>query len=419
MPPAVARLKSEGGSASGSSTSPARAVAASARLRLSTSSSSTMWRGALPSSRSWMVTPHVEWMGRHVPVGSTSVGVHGPAATSTASAVDRRPIGEQRPGGPTVTLQRPRRTADDDDRAAILGQRRPGGGGSVRGHREPRLQADRGGTGRQRRLEPLELIRLDQPRFQLGERRRHAPGLGRGRVGVAVEEQQARRLVADREPGPGDAGEGAVPREALDVERGQDRVEWVLDRPEVAAGGTGTDRRPLDEDDGRATVGHDRRRGAADDAAADDDHVGTRRSGRGIGPASFHGGRIVGGGFVDCGDRRRVARSRDGSRIERMEVHHTDELSRRADRQPDREHRAQHGPVAGRLDRGRPRVGPGEARAAGRDAQGRPRHGPRQREPHRHQGARGGGRRRARRRRAGRQPLRRQRTPACDLPTRR
>ena len=86
MPRAVARLNSDGGSPSGSSACWARSAAATARLSVSASSSSTMCRGAFPSRFSWTVTPHVAWIGRQVPDGSTSGGVHGPAATSTASA---------------------------------------------------------------------------------------------------------------------------------------------------------------------------------------------------------------------------------------------------------------------------------------------------------------------------------------------
>ena len=137
MPPAVARLNSDGGSASGSSASPARAVAASARLRLSTSSSSTICRGASPSSRSWTVTPQVEWIGRQVPVGSTSGGRPRPGRHEHGVGADRRPVAEDHAGDAAAALQsaapasRPRQ-----HRAPLLGQRGPGGGGGLGRHRE-------------------------------------------------------------------------------------------------------------------------------------------------------------------------------------------------------------------------------------------------------------------------------------------
>ena len=59
------------------------------------------------------------------------------------------------------------------------------------------------------------------------------------------------------------------------IERRECRIEWVLDRAEIAAGGAGTDRRALDEGDPRAAIGEDGGRRAADDPSTDDDDLGS------------------------------------------------------------------------------------------------------------------------------------------------
>ena len=259
-----------------------------------------MCRGACPSRFSWTVTPHVAWIGRQVPDGSTSGGVHGPAATSTASAAIVHPSERTTPVArpsrsiglavePT-TMTAPRSWASAAHAAVAADGR----------HREARRQPDGGGAGRERRFEPLELVGLDQVRPELREGFVDPERLRAGAVEIRAQQEQPGRLVADREPVAGDARERAVAGEALGVEASEDRVERMLDRAEVAAGRAGPDGRLLDEDDGRAPVGHDRRCRGADDAPADDDDVGLRRRVSRIGPATFHRGRIVGRRMLRC-----------------------------------------------------------------------------------------------------------------------
>ncbi len=74
---------------------------------------------------------------------------------------------------------------------------------------------------------------------------------------------------------PSAVGEGPVAGQALVVERGEDRVERMLNRPEVSAGRPGADGGALDQRDPRAAIGEDGGRGAADDPSADDDDLGS------------------------------------------------------------------------------------------------------------------------------------------------
>ena len=128
---------------------------------------------------------------------------------------DRPPIREDDAGRAAAAFDRPRRRADHDDGPTVLGQRRPRGGGGRGRHREARGEPDGGRAGRERGFEPLELVGLDQVRLELGEGFVDPERLRAGALEVRAQQEQPSRLVADREPVPGDARERAVAGEAL------------------------------------------------------------------------------------------------------------------------------------------------------------------------------------------------------------
>ena len=96
-----------------------------------------------------------------------------------------------------------------------------------------------------------------------------ATRLGGSGIGVAVEQEQSCRLVADGKAACA-VGQGSVASQTLVVQRREHRVERMLNRPKVSAGRAGADGAALDERDPRAAIGEDGCRRAADDSSADD-----------------------------------------------------------------------------------------------------------------------------------------------------
>ena len=115
-------------------------------------------------------------------------------------------------------------------------------------------------------------IGIEQLWRELGDRGAQPGGLTRRGLGISVEQQQASRAGVDVEFGS-HIGQGPVSAQALVIQRSQHRVERVLDGAQVASGRARSDGAALDQHDPRASISHDRRSGAADDPASNDDNV--------------------------------------------------------------------------------------------------------------------------------------------------
>ena len=218
--PAVTRLKIGGGS-------PPRATSCSMPA------SSSACRGGA-SSRTSATTPQSGAIGRQAPVGSTSRGVHGPAATTTARG---RPMGAA-----------DRHAAGRERRLGAGGEPRAGGGGACRererrGGGPDRVAGVQPHARERRRQRGLERGRLAAPRAP--------PPAARGRPAAPTARPRARsrphrqhehagRLARQLEAVP---GELAVVPQALLEQRHQRRVHRVLEDPGVAPRRRGADRR--------------------------------------------------------------------------------------------------------------------------------------------------------------------------------
>ena len=119
-----------------------------------------------------------------------------------------------------------------------------------------------------------ELVGGEELGQQLGHRLPLAERLRCGGVRVTIEEEQPGRLRADGEATPA-VGKRPVAGQALVVERGEHRIERMLNGSEVPAGRPGPDGGALDQRDPRAAIGEDGGCSAADDPSADDDDLGS------------------------------------------------------------------------------------------------------------------------------------------------
>jgi hypothetical protein len=154
-----------------------------------------------------------------------------------------------RPGPPALVQERPGRPRTPRER-----ERRGRGLDRIAG-----VEVAAPETGRQRRLEPAQLVRREQRPLAGRDDRRSLTG----------EHEYPRGLGGEVE-----AVELAIVVERLAVQLSQHRVERVLDRARVASGGRPGQPAALEQLDARAGLCEERRRGAADDPAPDDRDVG-------------------------------------------------------------------------------------------------------------------------------------------------
>ena len=129
-----------------------------------------------PSSPSSTITPQNGRIGRHVPVGSTTSGVHGPAATTHGAGPDHAERGcdADRPAGLRDHGRRALRPRIV--RAPRPGQRGERAGRGGRGDREPDVEADRGEVAGETRLQPPQGRGVDERRPELRVRHAHRRG---------------------------------------------------------------------------------------------------------------------------------------------------------------------------------------------------------------------------------------------------
>ncbi len=236
------------------------------------------------------MTPQNGWIGRQVPPGSTSAGVHGPAATTIA------PAGRTAPSTTTPVAARPSRATLASAPSTSVAPR-------ARASAAKAWVAAAGATGK-----PIAMRTADRPGARAGSRRRERGAVDElgGDVRVRRREPAGDRphdvcVPADREdPGRfrreaerplGRRGrqrggervrERAIRRERLAIQRGEGRVGRVPHDARVASRGAGRDRRALVQGHGRAATGELGGERRPDDAAAEDRDV---RRGHGRQPA--------------------------------------------------------------------------------------------------------------------------------------